>query len=126
MNTHNHSTYQPDMPVEIGMDSIDLREVQANDHLLFWTQRSCYSFRVTDATDFRGQLSRSGEQAALPFHGDGAERAADQQSLNRRAELKFLNVGFKSSVAPVFLQLELDKTFELPALDFQLVDAAVE
>jgi hypothetical protein len=76
MNTHNHSTYQPDMPVEIGMDSIDLREVQANDHLLFWTQRSCYSFRVTDAADFRGQLSRSGEQAALP---PGLEPSARQR-----------------------------------------------
>ena len=63
MNTHNHSAYQPDMLVEIGMDSIDLREVQANDNLLFWTQRSCYRFLVTDAADLCGQLSRSGGQA---------------------------------------------------------------
>ena len=63
MNRHHHSTYQPDAPVEIGRDRIDLREVQANDLLLFWTQSGCYSFRVTDAANLCGQLSRSGGQA---------------------------------------------------------------
>ena len=87
MNTHNHSIYQAAAPVEIGMDSIDLRQVRANDHLLFWTKRSCYRFRVTDAADLCGQLSRSGEQACNATW-IGAISATDGDSHFESAEIR--------------------------------------
>jgi len=77
----------PNAPVEIGRDRIDLREVQANDHLLFWTQSGCYSFRVTDAANLCGQLSRSGGQACDAVWL-GAISSADGECRFEEAEIR--------------------------------------
>ncbi|HXG66145.1 MAG TPA: hypothetical protein VNO70_13675 [Blastocatellia bacterium] len=72
-----------------------MREVQANDHILLWTQKSVYSFLVTEKSQLRGKFwlrgklwrSSRGEQAAEAMLFGGAVEAGDP-SIAGRAELR--------------------------------------